>query len=59
MVLQEDLERVEFQLGTTVLENNGAYADIFSRLIGLCEASSTMIGSLLTLVTEHRAQIAE
>ncbi len=59
MVLQEDLERVEFQLGTTVLENNGAYADIFSRLIGLCEASGTLIGSLLTLEAEHRALIKE
>ncbi len=59
MVLQEDLERVEFQIGTTILENNAAYVDALSRLTGLTEHTSEMIGSLLTLATEHRARIAE
>jgi len=59
VVLQEDLERVEFQIGSTMLENNTAYVDALSRLTGLAEQTSEMIGSLLKLVTEHRARIAE
>ncbi len=59
MVLQEDLERVEFQLGTTILENNTAYVDALSRLTGLAEQTSALIGSVLALEAEHRALIKE
>lgn len=59
MVLQEDLERVEFQIGSAMLENNTAYVDALSRLTGLAEQTSEMLGSLLALEAEHRALIAE
>ncbi len=59
MVLQQDLERVEFQIGSAMLENNTAYVDALSRLTGLTEQTSALIGSLLALEAEHRDLIKE